>query len=120
MWRLPWGMLQPGEDYDVGFSSCWSTSYGQYARFAMSGWAEISRPERIRLLRELAHEGPPRQIADLVLLRLSELLFVEGDFAGAAEWAAKAEQSPDTPEHIKERAADLRQQAERRLAQGAG
>lgn len=122
VWRLPWGMPQPGEDYGVGagFSSWSSTSYGQYARFAMSGWEEISRPERIRLLRELAREGPPRQIADLVLLRLSEMLLAEEDFAGALEYATQAEQSEDTPAHAKVRAADLRQQAERRLGQGAG
>lgn len=120
VWRLPWGLPQPGEDYAVGRSSWSDTSYGKYARFAMSGWEEISRAERIRLLQALAHEGPPRQIADLVLVRLSELLLAEGDFAAAVDYATQAEQFEYTPQHVRARAADLRQQAERRLGQGAG
>ncbi len=119
IWRLPWGMPQQDGAEHAGFSSCPNTSYAKYAQFAVSGWAQISRAERIRILTNLAHNEPPRQIADLVLLRLAELLFAAQDYAGAVEWAVKVEELPDAPQHVKERAARLREQALRRLGQGA-
>ena len=119
MWRLPWGMPQEGAADRLGLSSCPNTSYAQYAAFAMSSWETISRVERIRMLEELARQGPPEQIADLVLLRLAELLMAERDYAAAAEWAARVEDVPTAPQHVRERAAALREQAERSLAREA-
>jgi len=116
VWRLPWGMPQQfsGSPVTSGFSDVSGTSYEQYARFAMSGWSEIARAERIRILEELADGPPPQQIADLVMLRLAELLLAENDHARAAEWARKVEEMPGALPHVVSRAAQLRQEAERR------
>ncbi len=82
IWRLPWGMPQntSGRAEAAGFEDLGHTSYGKYARFAMSGWPALSADERIRLLERLADNAPPPQIHDLVLLRLATLLFENEDF----------------------------------------
>lgn len=117
VWWLPWGMPQESADDEVitGFVDDDDTSYSKYARFAMSGWSQISVGERIRILEVLAESTPPAQIHDLVLLRLAGLLFEEERFEECRRHAREVIDLPTAPAHSKKRAVELADKADWRL-----